>query len=193
MPARSRSSRSRALGRYVARGGHQPRAALMLDAVPTGFNGFLAVALQTTPEDRSPKSGTDGTLGAPKPKRRPDPPQPAPHPPRAPGARVRRKPRRWDPLATGAHLGGLPGGGPPAAGALNRARISRADPVAPHSARPKNRWHRPPWGSASACRVSYVKQVSLAQIPQFEQGLSRSSNIRPPLWSLLVAWYPGPG
>jgi hypothetical protein len=62
---------SRTLGRYVA----------MTNPAPPQcrFNGFqrIYVALQTTPEEPRQRNGP---LGAPK--RRPDPPQPVPHPPR---------------------------------------------------------------------------------------------------------------
>jgi hypothetical protein len=103
---------SRTLGRYVAAINPAPPRCRS--------NGFqwISVALQTTPEEPRQRNGP---LGAPK--HRPDPPQPAPHPPRlvCGGNQTALGP-------TGAHLGGLPGGGAPAAGALNRVRKSRAIP-----------------------------------------------------------------
>ena len=62
---------SRTLGRYVVVTNPAPPRCRS--------NGFqrISVALQTTPEEPRQRNGP---LGAPK--RRPDPPQPAPHPPR---------------------------------------------------------------------------------------------------------------
>jgi hypothetical protein len=58
---------------------------------------------------------TWGTKTLPRPPTADTPPGPV---------RVRRKPRRWDPLVP--IWGGLPGGGAPAAGALNRVPKLRA-------------------------------------------------------------------
>jgi hypothetical protein len=66
---------SRTLGRYVAVTNPAPPRC----PVPTDFNGFMWLSRpQTTPEE--PRQRNAGPLGAPK--RRPDPPQPALHPPR---------------------------------------------------------------------------------------------------------------
>ena len=59
---------------------------------------------------------------------------------------------------TGTHLGGLPGGGAPAPGALNQVRKFRAIPKAPRSARPKTQRHRPPEIFASGCRATKNKK-----------------------------------
>jgi hypothetical protein len=72
---------SRAPGRYMVVTNPAPHRC-------RGSNGFqrISVALQTTPEEPRPEEPRqrNGPLGAPK--RRPDPPQPVPHPPRHPGS-----------------------------------------------------------------------------------------------------------
>jgi hypothetical protein len=92
---------SRTLGRYVAVTNPTPPRCRS--------NGFqrVSVALQTTPEEPRQRNGP---LGAPK--RRPDPPH-SRHPTR-PGSCAAETTALGH---TGAHLGRLPGGGAPTAGA----------------------------------------------------------------------------
>jgi hypothetical protein len=92
---------SRTLGRYVVVTNPAPPRCR--------FNGFqrIYVALQTNPEEPRQRNGP---LGAPK--RRPDPPQPAPHSPRLVCGGNHGAGTHWCPSE-----GELPGGGAPAAGA----------------------------------------------------------------------------
>jgi hypothetical protein len=133
---------SRTLGRYVVVTNPAPPRCRS--------NGFqrASVALQTTPgRAETAERATWGTKTPPRPPTAGTPPAPA-------RGSCAAETTALGP--TGAHLGGLPGGGAPAAGALNRVRIPRAVPSPPHSTREKTQPHRTRWGSASACRTTKI-------------------------------------
>jgi hypothetical protein len=153
---------SRTLGRYVAVTNPAPPRCRS--------NGFQRISVALHPPPEEPRQ-RNGPLGAPK--RRPAPPQPAPHPPRLVCGGNHGAGTHWCPS------GGLLSGGAPTAGALNRVRIPRADPSPP------------PFGQAALgirlCLPSYEKlKKDLSQI-QFEPDWAASLNTWPPLWSPLVA------
>jgi hypothetical protein len=113
---------------WPVRGGDQPRTTPMpFQRIPRDFCGSLDHPRRAETAERA----TCGTKTPPRPPTAGTPPAPA---------RVRRKPRRWDPLVP--IWGGLPGGGAPAAGALNRVPAPPAVPSAPHSSREKTKRHR---------------------------------------------------
>jgi hypothetical protein len=129
---------------WPVRGGDQPRTTPM-PFVPTGFNEFLWLS---RPPPKSQDSGT-GHLGHQN-------ATPTPHSqyPTRPGSCAAETAAL---RPTGAHLGGLPGGGAPAGGALNRVLKFLAVPRAPHSGRPKTKRHQSQKTLASACRATKIK------------------------------------
>jgi hypothetical protein len=125
---------------------------------------------------------TWGTKTPPRPPTAGTPPAPA---------RVRRKPRRWDPLVP--IWGGSPAAAPrPPAPSEPRALLcrnsqgpsfpQRQGPTAPHAIA-----RLPP-----ACRVTR-KKTHASPDSRFVQILLASLDSSPPLWSPLVAWCPNLG
>jgi hypothetical protein len=122
---------------WPVRGGDQHRTTLMpFQKISTDLCGSPYHPRRAETAERA----TWGTKTPPRPPTAGTPPAPA---------RVRWKPRRWDPLVP--IWGELPGGGAPAAGAPSPVALFRAVPKAPPMARPKTKPHRRAKFQVPAC------------------------------------------
>jgi hypothetical protein len=147
-------------------------------------NGFqrIYVALQTTPEEPRQRNGP---LGAPK--RRPDPPQPAPHPPRLVCGGNHGAGTRWCPS------GGDPRWRWPGRRRPKSSRFICGNAQGPAFGPPENQ--TAPYAINKAPGLPSYEKYKKSPIA-FQQILtvcSRSLNTSRPLWSPVVAWCPGLG